>query len=74
MRRQRTGPRGEKPGTRVRCTFEPPAQLAGKTGALVREIQNGRQWLVQMDGGELFATPTGKSDHVWLWTSDFVIL
>lgn len=74
MRRQRTGPRGERPGRRIRCTLPAPASLAGKTGTLVREIANGRQWFIEMDNGELFDTPSGKSDHVWLWTSDFDLL
>lgn len=73
-RRQRTGPRGERPGRRIRCTLPPPATLAGKIGTLVREIANGRQWQIEMDGGEEFPTPTGPSNLVWLWTCDFDLL
>jgi hypothetical protein len=70
-RKQRRGPRGEFVGMRVRCTLPAPAELAEKTGELVREIANGRQWLIEWDGGELFHTPTGKMNQTWLWTTDF---
>ena len=72
-RKQRVGPRGERPGHRVRCTLAAPAELAGKTGRLVREIANGRQWMIEWDGGELFNTPTGKMNQTWLWTTDFIL-
>ena len=75
MRRQRTGPRGERPGRRVRCTLKPPALLADKVGKLVREIANGRQWLIEIEGGEVFPNASGTpSRFVWLWTSDFELL
>jgi hypothetical protein len=71
-RRQRTGPRGERPGRRVQCSLPAPATLAGKTGTLIREIQNGRQWLIEFEG--LPDSVTYPSGLAWLWTCDFTLL
>lgn len=72
MRRQRKGPRGERPGMRVRCNFQPPATLAGQAGTLIREIQNGRQWFIELDDHTL---KSGYSTgYCWLWTSEFELI
>jgi hypothetical protein len=72
-RKQRKGPRGEHVGMRVRCTLPFPATLSGLEGELVREIQNGRQWLIQFDPAAIparYAT-TYPGGVAWLWTCDF---